>query len=131
MRIDFGIPCRFSLVDRESNSLSIIGIVDNVSVNRRSDTPPPYQVPLYLVFQITREKDDPTDANCTLRFLGPDNQELIPKFDAPITFQNQALRFRLRVNVTIPVHDEGVHTIEAQIQNSPDTAKISLPIALR
>ena len=105
----FTLICRESIIDHETNNLSInqiyeelkfdIAIPEDAHLKRNDQDPVGIQLPLEVTSMFYREKmDSEEDLKLTLIFLDPSDKEL-GKFELPFKFIESQRRVRTRMKL--------------------------------
>lgn len=112
------VPCRRAVVDAESNSASLLDIVEEIRMPRPPEGfPPRFAVPLELNVMGYWERDDadPEGYEGRLLVIGPDGDTL-GEGAAVLDFQGRN-RLRTRTNfVGFPISGEGRYLIRSEVR---------------
>jgi hypothetical protein len=110
------VLCQRSLIDRNSNNVTLIEIIEQLNITGRED-PIVVQMPMELVSLWTR-RDPETRARGRYRisFIEPDNAMTLEPYVADIDLTNHS-RFRTRARMGgFPIRRAGRHKFRVDLQ---------------
>ena len=116
----WSLPCREAIIDRSSNSLTLVGVLEEIQVtiakpaDAPSDPPPVGTLDFVVVSHwIKAEEPDVEDMKLRSRFYAPSGK-LLGQSEHPFSFKGHR-RARNVLNIRgLPLPEEGQYTIELQ-----------------
>lgn len=114
MKVDHIILCKGSSVDKDSQSLSIFEMIEQMRIQAPQF---PVNVPVHAVLIFRREQEEGVLSEpWQMRLVGPDQTTLFSQ-NIDVKMESHHQRQRLRVNFPIQVKDDGIYTIEMRHLN--------------
>ena len=127
MKIDHIILCKGSSVDKDSQSLSIFEMIEQMRIQAPQF---PVNVPVHAVLVFRREQEEGILTEpWQMRLVGPDKVTLFSQ-NIDVKMEANHQRQRLRVNFPIQVKTDGEYTIDLRHLND-DTKGRSVSVDVK
>jgi len=123
IKINFFVICKEVIMDKDSNSLSLISIFENITSKSIPITYPKFSIVVnFTVFKST-------DLKCSIRVNNPSNEEILKsqEFSIKTNGENQKIQL-LNHFINTPFNIEGIHLINLIINNDEVS---SIPLTIK
>lgn len=122
MKIEHLILAKGSSVDRDTQSLSVFEMIEQMQIQAPQF---PVNVPVHAVL-VFRRKENETGVLIEpwrLSIIGPDKKTLLSQ-SLEVRLEAEHLRQRVRINFPIQVGTDGVYSIQLNHVNQTDNARV-------
>ena len=121
----WSVLCRRSVVDVESNTISLFDCIEEVGVtvvSQSSQRPIALPLDATVVVLVCRDSADPCDGAMRLRFVGPDGQRVMETQECRISLREHR-RLRHRFNLQgLPFGGNGTNFVEVLLKQDANAS---------